>query len=459
MSDETVVLHPPEGVLDVATRLHGAGHDTWCVGGAIRDALLGRHHSDWDLATAATPQEVIRLFRRTVGVGVEHGTVGVLDRQGVMHEVTTFRRDVRTDGRHADVQFGASLDEDLARRDFTINAIAYSPFRHLLHDPFGGREDLVRKVIRAVGTPTDRMREDRLRALRALRFAARFAFTIDDPTWAAIRESAPFLTRLSAERVKDELTKTMEQVERPSRAIALWRDSGALSVLVPALATVDEVTIASLDWLPTPRYERGTAPSARSTARGDARRLSRLAALFISLPADRVRAALKALRFSNADGEWMAALAAGWSAVAAPMQQALVAAAPPSDAAIREWVAAAGRLRIASVVRIAAARWAAIRAPGDGFGGRPEVPSAAGVAMVYRRVLRAAFHDAVEVSDLAIDGDDLVGAGIAPGPRIGEILRRLLVVVLADPAENTRDRLLSLAHQWALRAGAAGELP
>src|SRR5690606_4324055 len=137
--------------------LEDAGHATWCVGGAVRDALLGIPHLDWDLATAATPREVQRLFRRTVPVGIEFGTVGVLDGAGRLHEVTTFRRDVRTDGRHAVVEFGASLDEDLARRDLTINAIAYSPSRRVLHDPFGGRDDLANRVVRAVGDPEARM--------------------------------------------------------------------------------------------------------------------------------------------------------------------------------------------------------------------------------------------------------------------------------------------------------------
>src|SRR5919202_5263011 len=144
-------LNPPETVREIARRLERAGFEAWCVGGAVRDALLGHPHLDWDLATSATPAEVRRLFRRTVPVGLEFGTVGVLDRNGTMHEVTTFRRDVRTDGRHAVVEFGASLDDDLARRDFTINAIAYSPARRTLHDPFGGRQDLARGVVRAVG--------------------------------------------------------------------------------------------------------------------------------------------------------------------------------------------------------------------------------------------------------------------------------------------------------------------
>ena len=120
-------LNPPKTVRGIVKRLEDAGFETWCVGGAVRDALLGHPHLDWDLATRATPQEVRKLFKRTVPVGIEFGTVGVLDDDNVMHEVTTFRRDVNTDGRHAVVEFGASLDDDLARRDYTINAIAYSP--------------------------------------------------------------------------------------------------------------------------------------------------------------------------------------------------------------------------------------------------------------------------------------------------------------------------------------------
>src|SRR3954469_6212887 len=188
-------LNPPKPVLAIASQLEEAGFETWCVGGAIRDALLGHPHLDWDLATAATPTQMRDLFgaRRTIPIGVDFGTVGVLDRDGKMHEVTTFRRDVQTDGRHAVVEFGVSLEDDLARRDFTINAIAYSPRRDEIRDPFDGRADLERKIVRAVGDPEQRMREDRLRALRAIRFAARFGFAIDDATRRAIEASAPHL--------------------------------------------------------------------------------------------------------------------------------------------------------------------------------------------------------------------------------------------------------------------------
>jgi len=192
-------LNPPGPVLDIAARLEAAGFEAWCVGGAVRDAFLGHPDLDWDLATSATPDDVRKLFgsRRTIPIGLDFGTVGVLDGNGRMHEVTTFRRDVHSDGRHAVVEFGVSLEDDLARRDFTINAIAYSPKLDELRDPFGGREDIERRIVRAVGAPDARMAEDRLRALRAIRFAARFGFEIERNTLEAITRSAPHLGRLS----------------------------------------------------------------------------------------------------------------------------------------------------------------------------------------------------------------------------------------------------------------------
>ena len=139
-------LNPPAAVRKIARTLEAAGFETWCVGGAVRDAMLGHAHLDWDLATAARPKQMRSLFARTVPVGIAFGTVGVLDDHDVMHEVTTFRRDVHTDGRHAVVDFGATLEEDLARRDYTINAIAYSPKTKELRDPFHGQKDLERKI-------------------------------------------------------------------------------------------------------------------------------------------------------------------------------------------------------------------------------------------------------------------------------------------------------------------------
>src|SRR2546422_5835621 len=150
----------PDAVLKIAQQLEDSGYETWCVGGAIRDNLLGAENHDFDLTTAAPPGEIQRLFKRTVPVGVEHGTVAVLDAENRPHEVTTFRKDIRTDGRHAVVEFGVSLMDELARRDFTLHAIAYHPLRHEWRDPFNGRADLDKKVIRSVRDPNWRFQED-----------------------------------------------------------------------------------------------------------------------------------------------------------------------------------------------------------------------------------------------------------------------------------------------------------
>src|SRR6202521_619399 len=344
----------------VPVRSETAGFETWCVGGAVRDALLGHRHLDWDLATAAKPPYVQKLFKRTVPVGIDFGTLGVLDAEGVMHEVTTFRKDVQTDGRHAVVEFGVSLDDDLARRDFTINAIAYSPKTDEIRDPYNGRKDIERKIIRAVGDPRERMREDRLRALRGIRFAARFGFEIDPATWDAIVESAPEMTRLSAERVKQEIEKTMEQVALPSKAFAKWRGSGAVSTLIPSLANITDAQLRPVDHLRRPLLP--SRPARKST---------RIAALFVAAPPDTVRKTLKELRFSNSETEWIALLVDRWHQLGPSMTRELLraeetyAADPwgertPPSAVLRSWAASVGRTRLAPLLRLADAfLWAA----------------------------------------------------------------------------------------------------
>src|SRR5690348_6762798 len=339
------LLNPPELVLEIARTLEKSGFEAWCGGGAVRDAILGHPHLDWDLATSATPEEVRGVFgkRRTIPVGIQFGTVGVLDDGGTLHEVTTFRRDVRTDGRHAEVEFGASLEEDLARRDFTINAIAYSPSRDELRDPFDGRGDLRRQLLRAVGKADERMREDRLRALRAIRFAARFGFAIEPATLEAIRRSAPYMNRLSAERVQQELQKTMEQVRRPARAFALWKATGVLGTVVPALAATEDATIEALDCVPLPT---GAKPH---------RLFERVALLFVPLGESAARASLTDLRFSRNEARRISEIARIWSKVAEPMARALASGKAPSDVDVREWLADIGRLNLVAFMRVAVA--------------------------------------------------------------------------------------------------------
>jgi tRNA nucleotidyltransferase (CCA-adding enzyme) len=430
-------LYPPREVVRIARTLEKAGYETWCVGGAVRDAILGHQHLDWDLATAAHPPEVIRLFARTVPVGIDFGTVGVLDRNGVMHEVTTYRRDVQTDGRHAVVEFGASLEEDLARRDYTINAIAYSPTRRQISDPFEGQRDLEKGVVRAVGDPVERMKEDRLRALRAFRFASRFDFQIESKTWESIVESAPHLTRLSPERVKQEIEKTMEQVRLPSRAFRLWRDSGALAVLIPALGGITNVELDALDHLRIPNLPGRPQ-----------RKITRLIGLFAAADPRMVHDTLKGLRFSNADVKWVTSVITAWNELSVVMKKRLTDERGPADVDLRRWAAIAGRTRLASVLRLADAIWWAER------NAELPAPSKERVASVYRRAIRVAYRDPVEIADLAIGGTDLERLGLK-GPVVGLTLRKLLERVISDPAVNTRDRLLALARDDA--AGLEGE--
>ncbi len=435
-------LDPPAAVREIVARLERDGHETWCVGGAVRDALLGQSHLDWDLATAATPQQVMKVFKRTVPVGVEFGTVGVLDGDNTMHEVTTFRRDVKTDGRHAIVEFGVSLDDDLARRDFTINALAYHPQKEEFRDLYEGRLDLERGIVRAVGIAADRMREDRLRALRGIRFASRFGFHIEPDTWRAIKASAPHMGRLSAERVKQEIEKTMEQVAAPSIAFEWWRESGALAALVPVLAAAPAERFEALDFLKRagaddPRAAIGVERAAGTDA---GRTLDRLAMLFFGESERTATSSTKALKFSNAHSAWIAKLADTRHTLGATMDAAMWAG-NPSDASIRRWVATVGRTRAGSFAELSVALWRARlkNAPNSDVESRLDE--------FITRATTIAYRDPIELADLAIDGEDLSKAGIPPGPALGKILQVLLQHVIEDPNANTREALLAFAQK------------
>jgi tRNA nucleotidyltransferase (CCA-adding enzyme) len=385
----------PDEVLEIARTLEGAGHEAWCVGGALRDALLGHPHSDFDFATSATPVQVTALFRRTAPVGQKYGTVGVLDRQRVLHEVTTFRRDVTTDGRHAVVAYGVSLEEDLARRDFTINAIAYHPIRGEWRDPFGGREDLARGLLRAVGEPAERFREDYLRILRGIRFAARFGFTIEPATWAAAVAAAPGLAQLSAERVRDEWFKGLRTARSPAALVQLWVRVGAAERWIPELVSVPPERLARMRGVPVERRDP---------------------VLLTMLLLDDAASLLRRLRASNAEVERAAAVS---RAPAAP--------AGSDDRAVRHWLAAVGR---------AADDLLALHVLRSGA----DAPWAARVAEIRAR------RDPLTRADLAVTGADLQALGAA-GPRIGELLARLLDRVLDDPSRNERTALLSMARE------------
>jgi tRNA nucleotidyltransferase/poly(A) polymerase len=225
----------PRVVRDLAAEFRAAGFQCHLVGGAVRDILLGRPHTDFDIATDARPDQVIPLFRRVIPTGIRHGTVTV-HFHGTTFEVTTFRTEAEYgDGRRPDsVTFTPSIIDDLARRDFTINAIAYDLLTDQVADPHEGRIDLRKGVLRAIGDAAERFREDGLRPLRACRFAAQLGFKVDEATRAAIPGSLDILAKVSAERVRDEILKIL-QTPLPSVGLALMRETGILKVVLPEL--------------------------------------------------------------------------------------------------------------------------------------------------------------------------------------------------------------------------------
>jgi len=382
----------PGGVLEIADRLESAGYETWCVGGALRDRLLNHPGDDVDLATAATPDQVLALFPKAIAVGVKYGTVGVLDRDRVLHEVTTFRRDVATDGRHAVVAFGASLQEDLARRDFTMNALAYHPSTGRWEDPYGGALDIEHRIIRAVGQPAQRFAEDYLRVLRALRFAARFGFTIDPDTWQAAIDAAPGLAGLSAERVREEWFKGLRTAESVSRLVELWQSSGASRAWLPELSSGPGVAQANPDPRDPVVLTAGLCAGAESV--------------------------MRRLRASGEDINRARALDQG------PGEPA-----GSDPVSVRRWMAGVGDA-VDDLLLLARYR----------LGG----PSA------WDPVVQGICErgEAVSRSQLAVTGVDLTGAGIRPGPAMGQLLEKLLEFVLEHPEGNTKEALLARAKAW-----------
>ncbi len=437
----TIKLNAPTAVLDIATKLENAGYETWAVGGAVRDALLGFTLADWDLATRATPEQVQRIFKRTVPIGVEHGTVGILGKDGVLYEVTTFRRDVQTFGRHAVVEFADTVEEDLSRRDFTFNAIAWHPLRLELRDPYRGFDDLRNALLRTVGNPADRFAEDYLRVLRALRFAGHYVLKLDPPTWSALQAATAQLPQLSAERVREELWKVFSKTRHASTTLKLYADSGVLRVLYPELQAIVDLeqetgaplwthTLAAIDSLPTTRpvlrlallLHAVGAPTAKvKDLRGQWR--------FIGheiLGARTAEEMLRRLRASNADVEHIQHLV--------HMQSELF---PPdaTDAVVRRWLVHMGLPRVRDFFRFRIAH-----ARGAGAEGSDLVER---WRHAHRIMLQ---HPALTTGELAINGRDLKGLGLDPGPRFGEILDALLLRVLEDPDLNERETLLRIVR-------------
>ncbi|HSL71471.1 MAG TPA: CCA tRNA nucleotidyltransferase [Longimicrobiales bacterium] len=446
-----LTLQPPAAVREITERLERHGFETWAVGGAVRDALIGpaapasTDPNDWDLATRARPADVRRIFRRTAPIGIEHGTVGVLARDGVLYEVTTFRRDIETDGRHAVVAFADTIDEDLARRDFTFNAIAWHPLREEVHDPFGGLDDLRRGVLRTVGEPAERFAEDYLRVLRALRFAGHFVMQIFAPTWEALCAAVPHLSQLSAERVREELWKIFSKTRHASAALKLYADSKALAVLYPELTALSglrfsdddsldawQETLMVVDAIPATRpwlrmtallHLIGTPPARTRDLRGGWRFTGHE-----QIGARKAADVLHRLKASNSDTERVVTLVARQNDLFPP---------DAPNAGIRRWLLHVEPGLVNDFFRLRIARWRA----------RPVAGGAQDLVHRWRRVHSVLLnHPVLSTAGLAINGADLKRLGLTPGPRFGEILRALLDRVIEQPELNTKENLLTIVQ-------------
>ncbi len=457
MPEETTMLHRDQvvpAVLAIASVLRKAGGQAWVVGGAVRDLLLKRPVNDWDLATDLLPEAVVPLFRRTVAVGIRFGTVRV-QHQGTECEVTTFRQDgLYGDARRPDeVSFTRRLEDDLVRRDFTINALAWDPVDGRLEDPTGGRADLADRLIRAVGDPVERFTEDGLRLLRAVRFAAQLDFDIEPATYRALLICAPRIERISPERVREEFDRLL-QAPRPSPALSVLHETGLLRRVLPELSACYGVTQNKHH-----AYDVFHHTLAAVDAAPPQRRRVRLAALFHDAGKPRTRgekagvttfyahqsagrrivdAAFRRLRYPNEDRERVGHL----------VQHHMFHYRPEwTDAAVRRFLRDVGEEHLEDLFALRAADSAG---NGTRRGGSPELDE------LRRRIaIEVERRSALTVRDLAIDGHDLMQElDLQPGPELGRILRALLEEVLDDPERNLRETLLSRARE--IHAAAAG---
>lgn len=448
----------PDPVLAIVRRLVSAGHRAWVVGGCVRDVLLARREgtdaasrNDWDLATDAHPDEVIRAFPRVIPTGLRHGTVTVLD-GSVGYEVTTLRGDVSySDGRRPDaVRFVDDLVEDLARRDFTVNAMAWDPIGGRLVDPFGGVADLEAKLLRAVGEPAARFAEDGLRVLRAARFVATLELELEEGTARAIEPSLASYRKVSAERIRDEWMKTMK-ARRPSRAFEVMRAHGLLEVTAPEL--LDAVgceqnrhhawdvwthTLECVDACP-PEAVLRVAALLHDLGKPRSREFSAKTNDYTFHDHERIGAEIAApllerMRFSNDERGRVVAL----------VRHHLVCYDDRwTDTAVRRWVRRVGTELLPQLYTL-------VRADVRAKGRAAEDEVARVDALEARAAALLAAGAALGVGDLAVNGTDLVRAvGRAPGPWVGEVLRQLVEEVIDDPARNEREALLERGRSLA----------
>ena len=437
-----MTIRMDEGAAELLDTLHRAGYAAYVVGGCVRDSLLGLTPHDWDLCTSALPQQGMELFgaEKCIPTGLQHGTVTV-KQGGGLYEITTFRTEgAYTDGRHPDeVHFVPDVREDLARRDFTINAMAYNEKEGLV-DPFGGQADLQSGILRAVGVPHQRFTEDALRILRLYRFAARFGFAIDPPTAQAAQELCAHLDCVSVERIEEELAKLLS-----APAPSAYLDEKILGVVLPELS---------------PETLAAAKPVVDACPAGEQALPVRLAALLLSLGEDGTRRTLRRLRCSNAcieetavlvreargcDGSFSEDRPLGWDPVAEGnragdgmariVSEEKATVTPDFTIYARRLL---GKYNLCTVQRIAALGTALQPEHAADFAALSELAEQLDADGVCCRV-----------SQLAVNGRDLMAAGVPAGPGIRKVLEVLLDGVIREEYPNERQALLAAVQQLA----------
>lgn len=438
----------PRAVLAVVSRLRGRGLQAFLVGGCVRDLMLGIRPKDYDIATDALPDDVERLFERVIPTGKQHGTVTVL-MQGAAIEVTTFR----TEGEYLDarrpsrVEFKTRIEDDLSRRDFTINAMAFDPIARELRDPFGGLADLRARIVRCVGDPKARFSEDGLRSLRAVRLAAALGFAIDPPTAAAIPESLPSFERIAIERIREEFSKLLLSA-RPSFGLELLRRTGLLAVFLPellegvgqpqgeayahdvyghVLATV-EATRSDLQLrLGAVLHDIGKP---RTAVRGDSHVDFPEHAMMGAILAGQI---LERLKFPRKVIESVSSLV---------RHHRLERLEGASDGTLRRFIASVGAQNVELHFALAEANR---RARGRNVQ----------EALERLRLLRSRVETildarpALEARELALDGNAIMRVlGVGPSPLVGDATRFLMEQVFENPELNSPEKLSDLLRSW-----------
>lgn len=443
-------LQVPAEVLALHDRLRARGKRTWIVGGCVRDALLGRPVSDWDLATDARPEELMKAFPRAIPTGIEHGTVTV--RTGSLAvEVTTLRGEAAySDGRRPDtVRFVDDIEGDLGRRDFTINAIAIDPETREVIDPYGGQKDLAARIIRAVGDARARFSEDGLRVLRAARFTATLEMELDPDTFAAIEPTLDTYRKVSHERVRDEWVKTMK-ARQPSRAFDVMRRSGILHITCPELELGFGVTQNKYHaydvWRHGMECMDGCVgdPILRIAAllhdigKPQSRSFSEKTNDFTFYEHERIGAEIadpicQRLRFSNEERARITDLV---------RHHVFHYSEEWTDATVRRWIRRVGKDRVEDLYKL---NEADVRA--KGVDASADLHALEGLKVHVKRVIEAGA--ALSTKDLRIDGHDLMRElALRPGPLLGHILQHLLELVTNEPSLNDAPALIARAREF-----------